>query len=108
MTVMFQDVHNEINSGRKSSIENLNFSEIFYADDTLIFGRNPKEIEKILHAAEKHSARYGMKLNRKKCITINMNNKHQLKFKDGTITSSSFLMPANFAAIAGLFTLSKM
>ena len=62
----------------------VDFSNILYADDTFIAGKHSRELNKILHAIEKLSSRYGMKLNKGKCVHINMNNKNNIKFSDGS------------------------
>ena len=62
----------------------VDFSNILYADDTFLVGRHSRELNKILWAIEKHSGRYGMKLNHGKCIYINMSTKNIIKFKNGT------------------------
>ena len=59
------------------------FSNTLYADDSFLVGKHAKELKKILWAIEKHSARYGMELKKKKCVYINMNNKNKIKFSDG-------------------------
>ena len=74
MTVLFHDVEGEV--GQKTmemTMDLVDFSNILYADDTFLIGKHSRELNKILAAIEKHSARYGMRLNNKKCIQINMN-----------------------------------
>jgi hypothetical protein len=61
----------------------VDFSNILYADDTFLVGKRSQELNKILWAIEKHSARYGMKLNRGKCVCINMGVRNVIKFKNG-------------------------
>ena len=65
------------------SMDLVDFSNILYADDTFLIGRHSRELNKTLAAIEKYSARYGMRLNKKKCIQINMNNNNNIKFSDG-------------------------
>ena len=85
MTVLFNDVKDEVGAkamGRAMDV--VDFSNILYADDTFLVGKHSRELNKILWAIEKHSGRHGMKLNKKKCVYINMNNKNNSKFTDGT------------------------
>ena len=85
ISVLMHDVHEEV--APKQSPDPINdftdFNEIFYADDTMIFGSNIANITRTLHCIEKHSARYGMRLNRKKCAHIDMNRNVTLKFANG-------------------------
>ena len=84
MTVLFHDVEKEVG---KKTMENcmdvVDFSNILYADDTFLVGKRSRELNKILWAIEKHSARYGMRLNMGKCVAINMGVKSAIKFKNG-------------------------
>ena len=41
----------------------IKFSDILYADDTLVFGTNTRNINLMLKEIQKESARYNMKLN---------------------------------------------
>ena len=54
-----------------------------YADDTFLVGRHSRELNKILWTIEKHSSRYSMRLNKGKCVYINMGNKNTIKFQNG-------------------------
>ena len=86
MTILFHDVEEEV--GKKTierTMDLVDFSNILYADDTFLVGKHSRELNKILHAIEKHSSRYGMKLNKGKCVYLNMNNNNNIKFKDGSV-----------------------
>ena len=79
MTVLFHDVQEEVgNKTMERAMDIVDFSNILYADDTFLAGKHARELNKILHAIEKHSSRYGMKLNKSKCVHINMNNKNKI------------------------------
>ena len=68
MTVMFEDIHNE--AGEKvwtKAAKEAGTTELLYADDTLLIGSKQKAINKLIEIIEKHSTRYGMKLNASKC-----------------------------------------
>ena len=54
-------------------IDGIYFSEILYADDTLIFGANTQCINRLLHAIERHSEYFGLKLNYDKCVNLTAN-----------------------------------
>ena len=84
MTVLFHDVEKEV--GKKvmdNCMDMVDFSNILYADDTFLVGKRSRELNRILWAIEKHSSRYGMKLNKGKCVAINMGGKNVIKFKNG-------------------------
>ena len=68
-------------------VDLINFMEIIYADDTLLVGKRAKELNLMLQAIEKHSSRYGMRLNKGKCVSLEMNTKANIKFSNGTSLS---------------------
>ena len=85
MTVLFHDVEKEVGETTMKRSMNIVVSfNILYADDTFLVGKHSRELNKILWAIEKHSERYGMKLNKTKCVYVNMNNNKNIKYKDGT------------------------
>ena len=85
MTVLFHDVEEAVGqTTMERTMDLVDFPNILYADDTFLIGRRSRKLNKILWAIEKHSSRYGMRLNKKKCVYINMNVKNRIKFKDGT------------------------
>jgi len=74
MGAMFADIKVELNTPKqKMPIDGISFSEILYADDTLIFGANTRCINVLLHAIEKHSTYFGLKLNYDKCVNLTAN-----------------------------------
>ena len=74
MGALFADLKQEINTPRQQQpINCIHFAEILYADDTLIFGANTHCINVLLHAIERHSAYFGLKLNYDKCINLTSN-----------------------------------
>ncbi len=85
MSVMFSDIHRargrDINKGR---INGITFTEILYADDTLLVSKNTTAARKMLAAIEEESKYYNMKLNHDKCLTIAMNGIRTPTFTDGT------------------------
>ena len=88
MTTMFMDIHNELgNKAWTKAAEELGTTSLLYADDTLLVGSSAKAVNAILATIEKHSDRYGMCLNKKKCEYFGINTKKRttevLKFADG-------------------------
>ena len=85
MTVMFEDIHTrigrQINHGK---IAGLPFTEILYADDTLLVMKNTRDTNLLLKEIETESSYYSMKLNNAKCEVIAMNKSNNVKLKDGT------------------------
>ena len=60
----------------------VDFSEVLYADTTILTGRNHKEPEKILHRIGHTSKVSGLSLN-KKCAHLRINSNLRMKFSDG-------------------------
>ena len=74
MGALFADIKRELCTPRQlQPIDGIYFSEILFADDTLIFGANTQCINKLLHAIERHSAYYGLKLNYGKWVNLTAN-----------------------------------
>ena len=57
--------------------------EVLYADDTIIHSTNPKRVEQLLHKIEQEGATYGLKLNKKKCETMNVRGASGIYFGGG-------------------------
>ena len=56
MTVMFTDIHNEVDlkiAGK--TVSGFDFWELLYADDTMIVGERAREINIILDSIQRHS-----------------------------------------------------
>ena len=86
MGVMFWDIKQVLHTpAQREPIPGIHFSEILYADDTLIFGRHTPSINRLLKEIQRHSAYYNLKLNFDKCVNLTLNRKQStLKFEDGT------------------------
>ena len=87
MSAMFLDIHEEV--GDKCWTEAASDSgstELLYADDTLLISSQVEQVNLLLKTIEKHSGRYGMILNRKKCeyFALNPDTKKVVKFADNT------------------------
>ena len=66
MTVIFHDVYNSEGIKEKMDDDKVLgaiFNEVIYADDTIIYSRNPEALEKLLQEIQKEGNKYGMKLN---------------------------------------------
>ena len=86
MTAIFQDIRVTLNTPKQQEpIKGIQFAEVLYADDTLLFGTHTHTINKLLHAVQQESGKYNMKLNMGKCVNLTIN-RHQssIKFLDGT------------------------
>jgi hypothetical protein len=74
MGALFSDLKDELRTPRQQEpIDGIYFSEVLFADDTLIFGANTRCINVLLHAIERHSHYFGLNLNYDKCINITAN-----------------------------------
>ena len=85
MTAIFQDIKQILKTPRQlAPIPGINYAEVLYADDTLIFGTHTQSINKYLQAIQLESAKYNMQLNFDKCVNITIN-QHQssVKFLNG-------------------------
>lgn len=96
MTVLIHDAHANTEHQRWSQMSNiLGDTELLYADDTLLVSSDKISMESLLHEIERQSARYGMKLDRKICELIRVNNKQQVhsenKEKIKTTISATYL-----------------
>jgi len=74
MTIMFIDIKDRLNTpAQREPFPGIQFSEILYADDTLLFGKNTLVLKKLLKEIQKESIYYNLKLNYDKCINLTMN-----------------------------------
>ena len=85
MTTLFSDLHSEdhLNTFRHRP-NNCNFSEILYADDTILISNNTRAINGFLAEIEEAASLYGLKLNKGKCVALCMYGNPDIKFSDGT------------------------
>ena len=65
MTILFKDVHSEINLSR-GKLPGIDFTELLYADDTAIVTNNANAMNKMLASIEKQADYYGLKFNKTK------------------------------------------
>jgi len=74
MTVLMKDVKSRLNTKRQNEpINGIKFSEILYADDTLLFGPHTQNINKLLKEIQIESNYYNLNLNLGKCINLTLN-----------------------------------
>jgi hypothetical protein len=83
---MFKDITEKMRRDRIGwrTLTTNELCKLLYADDTVIFGQTPRFVQHLLQYSEKESARYGLKLNTKKCIHISSLNTGTIKFRNGT------------------------
>ena len=85
MSVMFYDIHADIDREIcNSRLDRIRFSEILYADDTLLVTKDTAGTNKLLNKIETESAYYGLRLNQGKCCVLSMNGHNRIRFLDGT------------------------
>ena len=71
MTAIFQDIKTELNTPKQlQPIHGINYAEVLYADDTLLFGTHTQTINKLLRQVQVESAKYNLALNFEKCINL--------------------------------------
>ena len=87
MSALFCDIKDRLNTPKqKEPIEGLEYTEVLYADDTLIFGNHTQNINRHLKEIQVESKYYNMELNLDKCINITINRKQSsVKYVDGTL-----------------------
>ena len=87
MSAMFKDIKTKLNTPRqREQLPGIEFAEILYADDTLLFGTRTHTINKLLHAIQAESRYCNMSLNYDKCINRTLNQgTSSVKYLDGTL-----------------------
>jgi len=66
-----------VSNGR---IPGLEFDMVYYADDTILFSTDNRALNELLHLTETVSSKYGLCLNKNKCVAIQMNNDGSVHF----------------------------
>eukprot|EP00973_Karenia_brevis_P094220 12421363-Karenia_brevis.AAC.1 len=69
MTTLFHDIRRN-GQERTDKPDGVEFTEVFYADDTILLGKVVGQIQQTLHRIEEHSKKYGLALNKDKCIHL--------------------------------------
>eukprot|EP00973_Karenia_brevis_P050124 6956210-Karenia_brevis.AAC.1 len=63
MTTLFHDVRGS-GQDRTDKPDGVEFTEVLYADDTILLGKDPGQIQQTLHRLEEHSQKYGLAVNK--------------------------------------------
>jgi len=85
MTVMFHDVHEQVDDTMKRHrVPGAEFDEVTYADDTICISRSETAMNLFVEHIEREGLKYGMKLNKNKCELITTHETANIKFADGT------------------------
>ena len=66
-----------VSNGR---IPGLEFDMVYYADDTILFSTDNRALNELLHLTEVISSKYGLCLNKNKCVAIQMHNDGSVHF----------------------------
>ena len=82
MTVLFRDVHSELNMSR-GKLEGLDFTELIYADDTALITNNVNAMNRLVAKIEEHAAYYGLNFNKGKCVSMHFHAPGRLRFPNG-------------------------
>ena len=59
------------------------YSELLYADDTLLVGKSALQLETLLHTLETTAGEYGLTLNSSKSVHIPINSSRRITFASG-------------------------
>ena len=68
-----------------SRIPNLNFDLVYYADETILFSTDNGAWNELLKLSETISGKYGLRLNRNRCVVIHMNNDGLVHFANNEL-----------------------
>ena len=82
MTVLFRDIHDELNLTR-GRLPGLDFTELIYADDTALVTANANAMNRLVAKIEEHAEYYGLRFNKGKCVSMNFNRIGSRKSKNG-------------------------
>ena len=55
---------------------------LYYADDTILFSTDNRALNELLKLTETISTKYGLRLNKDKCVAIQMNNDGMVHFEN--------------------------
>ena len=72
MTVMFRDIHSELNLTR-GTWGDLDYTELLYADDTVLVTNNAHAMNRFLSKVEQHASYFGLRFNQGKCVAMGVN-----------------------------------
>ena len=80
MAALLRDAEATLTKRRDKIADKLKFDSVLYADDTILFGQSHKAVTEKLRAIEQASEKYGLSLNKTKCLHIAMNSPHYIRF----------------------------
>ena len=87
MSAIFSDVKERMSTPKqREPIPGIQYSEVLYADDTLVFGTYTKRTNRLIREIQQESQYYNMELNLDKCINLTINRtQSSIKYSDGTM-----------------------
>lgn len=83
MTVIMRDVSEEENFNR-GLLDGLSFTELLYADDTVLLTTNVSTMNRLLAKVEKCANYHGLNFNKNKCVSVNFHTTARTKYADGS------------------------
>ena len=88
MDLIFRIVNKEIAEGMGNDFEkfrghDIQFTEIIFADDTILFAADGDSLNQLLHTVEHVSGLFGLRLNRNECVVVNFKRILPIDFEDG-------------------------
>ena len=84
MTVIFEDIHEEDKPNMaQNRVPGTTEDEILFADDTICISESIEALQRLLHAIEIESKKYGLQLNKGKCEIISYGEDKTLKCTTG-------------------------
>ena len=80
---MFDDIHTDAkhNIGR---LPHADFTELLYADDTVLIKSSAQAMNKLLKDVQVHAAYLGLSFNQTKCVAMVFNSNQPVLFADGS------------------------
>ena len=80
MTALLHDVHWQAQK-RVDYPNGVDFGEVLYAGDTILIGKDPEEVQKVLQKIEV-SKECGLSLNKDKCVHLRISSNSRVELKD--------------------------
>jgi len=68
------DIRSKSSRVANNRIPGLTFDMVYYADDTILFSTDNRALNELLALTESVSSKYGLRLNKDKCVVVQMNN----------------------------------
>ena len=67
---------------KNNRLPGMQFDMVYYADDTVVFSQDTRGINELLKWTEQVSSKYGLKLNKDKCVAVAMNSDGGIHFQN--------------------------